>query len=355
MANEYCRHLSNGFRFLHKNLVYQPCCWVPESPPVQNIEQLNRYRNDITAKVLANKEKYCQDCIKRETSGSNKSLRQKSFWQIPESSNDGDVVDLSIQIDTTCNAACSICGPHFSSLWQKELNPIAKLENTINKYIELAKILDLSKLQTIRFYGGEPLVNNNHLILLKAIPNSENVSIMYSTNGSIVPDKETLEIWSKFKKVHISFSIDDIGERFHYIRWPLSWNKVKNNIEQFATFQEVTLINFNCTVNPMNILYFDQLESWNEKLQTRFAKVSTINISACYGIWGTDAIPEKLRSRVIEKYGNGHKIVKLLTSFEFNPKKWDLLVQEMKRADTRRNLSWTKTFPEVAAICQSVD
>lgn len=350
MANEYCRHLSNGFRFLHKDLRYQPCCWVPESPPVNSAEELDRYRNDITAKVLANKEKYCHECNRRETSGSSQSMRQKSFWQIPESSNDGDIVDLSIQIDTTCNAACVMCGPHFSSLWRKEIKPFSLLENTEDLYTKLVKIADLSKLKCIRFYGGEPLVNDNHLIILNAIPHPENVALSYSTNGSIFPDAKVLEVWRQFKSVHIAFSIDDIDDRFHYIRWPLSWSKVKNNIQQFIEHDTISKVGINCTINPMNILYFDQLESWFNTLTTHPDKIGKLEVSSCYGIWGTDATPENLRNAVIKKYSEEHRLVKLLNSIPYTPGKWEELVENMAQLDIKRKLSYQAVFSEVMSV-----
>lgn len=350
MANEYCRHLSNGFRFLDKKLSYQPCCWVPISPPINSIEELDQYRNDITAKVLADKEKYCQDCIRREASGSNESLRQKSFWQIPESSNDGEIVDLSIQIDTTCNAACVICGPHFSSLWRKEISRYSLLENTEDTYTKLVKMSDFSKLRCIRFYGGEPLVNNNHLIILNAVPYPENVSLSYSTNGSIFPDAKVLDAWRKFKSVNIVFSLDDTDDRFHYIRWPLSWDKVKNNVQQFIEHDVISKVGINCTINPMNILYFDQLELWFNALTTHPEKIGKMEISTCYGTWGADAMPEKLRNAVIKKYGDEHRIVKLLNSVPPRPEKWEKLVAEMMQLDAKRKLSHQEVFSEVMSI-----
>jgi hypothetical protein len=149
MANNYCRHLSNSARFFGKDLRYQPCCEVPASPPITSTEQLNQYRIDITNLVLENKEKYCQPCIKREQSGSSKSLRQLSFKQIPEDATDGDIVDLSIQIDTTCNAACTICVPEFSSLWRKELIPLTPLEDTKHEYVKLTETVNFNKLQLV--------------------------------------------------------------------------------------------------------------------------------------------------------------------------------------------------------------
>ena len=350
MANEYCRYLSNGVTFVGNDLRYQPCCWVPLSPPVKTVSQLVQYQKDITAKVLRNKERYCQDCIKKESSGFNKSVRQNGFVKIPEESIDGDIVSLSIQIDSTCNAACSICGPHFSSLWQKELKQINILENSKHEFVKLTELLDLSKIQHIKFVGGEPLVNDNHLIILNAIPYPENVVVEYISNGSVFPKDNVLEVWNKFKRISIAFSIDDIDDRFHYIRWPLSWDKVKNNITKFVDLPNISRVTINCTVNPMNILNFNQVESWYNDLQATSNKVGEIKLSPCYGIWGTDATPEKLRVEVIKKYGADHRIVKLLNTQPYVPGKWEALLQNMLELDSKRKLSYQQTFSEILAI-----
>lgn len=354
MANEYCRLLSNGFRFMHQDLVYQPCCWVPASPPINTAEELTYYRNDITDKVLANKEHYCKDCIRREKSKFNISMRQLAMNRIPEDSVDGDIVDLAIQVDTTCNAACTICGPYFSSLWSKQLNPTFQLVDVENKFQKLAQMLDLSKLRVINFLGGEPLVNDNHLIILNAIPHPKNVTISYTTNGSIFPDDKTLNLWRTMKGVDLVFSVDDIDDRFHYIRWPLDSDKVRNNIKQFANSGLVDKIMINCTINPMNIWYFDQLEEWTNRLSIEINQPIRLNISACYGTWGIDAIPLKLREKVIEKYGDGHQIVKLLSTIHTTDlTKWDLLVDNLKNLDAARKLSHQETFSEVFTILNS--
>jgi len=355
MANEYCRYLSNGFRFLGADLTYQPCCWVPASNPIYSADQLNQVRIDTTKKVLANKEQYCHDCINRESRGFNTSIRNHSFKCIPEDAEDGEIIDLSIQIDTTCNAACVMCGPHFSSLWQKEANPKAILFDASDKYKNLIDILDLSKVKYLRFFGGEPLVNDNHLIMLNAIQHPEQVNLLYFTNGSIFPNQETIQAWNKFNKVFIKISIDAIDDRFHYIRWPLKWNKVENNVYEICKLDCVASVIITSTINPMNILYFDELESWFTNLKTKFLKVNTLDTSICYGTWGLDAIPQQLREQVIKKYGNDHRIAKMLDSIlTVDSTKWNKLVAEMLRLDLQRNLSYTEIFPEVISIVNNI-
>ena len=175
---------------------------------------------------------------------------------------------------------------------------------------------------------------------------------MYSTNGSILPNDETVQVWKKFKKVNMNFSIDDIDDRFHYIRWPLAWSKVKNNMEQIASLDVISNVQILCTINPMNIFYFDQLETWFDDFKNRHDKASVVGTTACYGTWGLDAIPENLRNKVIEKYGADHRIVKLLSTHATIPGKWENLIADMEKLDARRKLSYRETFSEALSYCR---
>ena len=48
---------------------------------------------------------------------------------------------------------------------------------------------------------------------------AKDITLAYNTNGSIFP-QDKIELWEQFKKVEIFVSIDDISERFEYIRFP---------------------------------------------------------------------------------------------------------------------------------------
>ena len=294
---------------------------------------------------------FCQDCVNREESGYNLSHRQKALASVPADAADGDMIEVTFQIDTTCNAACAMCNPGFSSLWQKQINPAYKLVDFTPVYNNLLSFIDLSKTTTLRFIGGEPFATNQHVNVLRSVPNLENVNIYYVTNGSILPDEETIALWSKAKSVNIVFSIDAIDEQFHYIRWPLTWDKVKNNIDEFSKLDCVTKIKFNVTINPMNILSFPQLESWHNEAALASPKFDPLDLSTCYGIWGTDATPQTVRDQAYTQHADSHKLIRLLDTLpESDPSKWERLVKNMESLDQTRDLSWRDTFPEVAKL-----
>jgi hypothetical protein len=356
MANEFCRKLSNSFRFLEKdgNIVYQPCCWIlPSSTPIEHKIQLTSVRRQFTKNVLADTEKNCHECLGREQNQYGVSHRQVAKTSIPEDAVDGDMYHIAVQIDLTCNAACTICGPHSSSLWQKQNNPNAKLKNYSLQYQKLISFTNFDKLTRLDFVGGEPLLSEHNVDFLKRVTTPSNVEVFYNTNGSILPDSELIELWSTFKQVDLAFSIDGMNQQFDYIRWPLSWKKVEHNMLHYDNILKDKLgfyIQF--TANPMNIFYFKELETWHSKRSwpSRSNEFSGLQVSPCFGVWGIDATPLKLRQHIEDKFGTDHIITRLLKSHPEVPGKFQKLVENMEMLDQKRNISYKDTFAEVLKI-----
>ena len=131
---------------------------------------------------------------------------------------DIDLLRLDYWTGDLCNLACVICGPQNSSVWKQQLNiPINRRINSVNDFWTN---LDLTKIKFVHFNGGEPLLSKEHVKFLHAFPNKEQVTLNYNTNGTILPGKELNDLWLQFKLVQLDFSIDDIGDRFEYQRWP---------------------------------------------------------------------------------------------------------------------------------------
>ena len=144
-------------------------------------------------------------------------------------------VDFRIFVGSTCNLQCMMCFPDLSSALISVHKKIATMEGWVDKLspqlvfnknskdpyknpLVWKEILDpvLKNIHTLQIIGGEPLVIKAHNDLLKYCVDkgySENISILLSTNGTIIPSDDLVELWSKFKEVRIRLSIDDIGAR----------------------------------------------------------------------------------------------------------------------------------------------
>jgi sulfatase maturation enzyme AslB (radical SAM superfamily) len=179
---------------------------------------------------------------------------------------------MDVMLDKNCNAGCVICDESSSTLWEKEKNKLSgrtiKIKNPtqhIDNYIDqIVQNLKLDKLTYLKFFGGEPLFSDTHLKFLNHIPHPEQVTLHYTTNGSIYPNEQTLQIWKKFKLIIFVASLDGIEQQFDYLRWPLSWDKVNNNLQRIRQNKSIWNIMFRVefTANFLNVYYFDRLENW---------------------------------------------------------------------------------------------
>lgn len=350
MANKFCRNISNSYRFNRNNkseLYYQPCCWVPNNYLITDKQSLIDAQTNMAPEIFKNVKANCDECFKRERTDYRISGRQEALNYIPADAIDGDPYVLEFQLDTNCNAACSICGPQFSSLWQKQLNIVPIKDATFKElHHQIINLISFDNVKQIKFFGGEPLLTDSHLTILEQVPNPAECEIMYSTNGSIFPNEKVLAVWRKFKKVKLSFSIDAIKDRFEYIRWPLKWSRVESNLINVAQTLSTIEVRLHCTVNPMNVLYVNELEQWIHDVQ----KTHNINIihtfSPCFGVWGIDAVPPGLTEKISDQYPADHPVIKMLSAFKQVDEKYKYLLEDMINLDQSRNLNWRTTFPD---------
>jgi MoaA/NifB/PqqE/SkfB family radical SAM enzyme len=183
---------------------------------------------------------------------------------------------LDIKLTRTCNLACRICGPSISSKWTSEVFANRKsypqyddVELNKKEWIDIngsAVWKDLeditSDLSYLLFSGGEPLLDKTHGSMLQYFidkQKSGSISIHYNTNGTQYAT-QLLPLWKHFKAVELSFSIDNIGDKFEYERYGESWNKVTDTITRYKNITGTNLeLNVYSTISTLNILDTYQL------------------------------------------------------------------------------------------------
>lgn len=355
MSNNFCRYLSNGYNFstYQSGVVIKPCCYF-RGPSVDingNIQQYFNKVGQITSWTPA-----CEACKQCEDAGQ-QSLRQAGFDWINEE-NHNDPVSIDINIDMTCNAACVTCGEYSSSLWYKEKSKYSdhkidiKISNDSNINTIFDKIVsefDLSKLKYIKFYGGEPMATDTHIKFLDKIPCPQNVTVHYTTNGSVTPNQRTKEIWEKFRLILFAVSVDGIDQQFDYIRWPLTWIKISENllnVKQNKIHNVMFRLEF--TVNFLNAWYFDTVENWvrDNFSHNAFGDNTEVNLHFCSGgIFNPEFMSEKLRQAILEKYPTDHKIHRLVQNLPVG--KSNKFFDFVNVWDERRSNDWRKAFAEI--------
>jgi len=340
--NKFCRFLSNGNAYIHHgNLQVLPCCWFKGSAD-QDFSNITDWTDA------------CIDCKDQEDSG-HRSLRQTSFETLTEHG-----ISVEINLDMTCNAACLSCTSDDSTLWQKELtkfDPCNEFKpvtpNEINSIIDqLCTNVDLTKVEYIKIWGGEPLVTDTHLKLISRIPHPENVVLHYTTNGSVFPSIEVQEAWKNFKLVMFVASIDGINEQFNYLRWPLTWNKVSSNLTRLRELGLNNLMfRIEFTLGLLNALSYKQVHQWvQENLKdNKLGDLTEINIHPCFGKIGIHKTTPEMFALIEQVYGPNHKIPLMVKHFYNNETLTDFFAHT-DTWDTIRDNSWEEAFPEINFI-----
>ena len=361
MPNQFCRYLSNGYSFninKNNNVSVRPCCFYGGNgiPLTQDLlgNRLQKF-NSITEWT-----RNCQRCATLEQAGQ-PSLRQSGPDWIADSETSLDPVSIDIHLDNECNAACVTCNEHASSLWLKEKQKLNSQrvqfysdKTAINQSIDaIVKTVSLEQVKYIKFFGGEPLFTDTHLRFLKHISNPSQVTLHYTTNASIYPNDETLAVWRNFKTVIFAASVDGIEEQFNYIRWPLTWQKVSDNLLRIRNNRDIWNVMFRIefTVNFLNAYYFDRLETWvAENLATNLGgdKIE-ISLHPCWDVWDLKRMPEGVKNLILTKYPNNHVIHRMISILPQSLPlgQWQDFVNIW---DSRRNNSWQTAFPELVKL-----
>jgi hypothetical protein len=355
--NKFCKALSNAVSFRipgdSNSITFNPCClydeYLPYHPTFFKKQRQQFIESDKT--YLPG----CSKCaLKERTHGLGNTQRYSFNQEIPTGISDS-IYKLEIVLDTTCNAACIQCGVEQSSLWRNEIakrdhnyihiQPESQIDSKINL---IKQNIDIQKVKIWHFWGGEPLLTDTHMKLLGQIEDLSSVKIIYTTNGSIFPDKDVLELWSKCKEVKIGLSADGIGDQFHYIRWPITWNKWTGNIKKFKTETSSNVrLHINYCVMPLNALYTNDLGEW---LSSNFNKNHdgsdiTFSFIRSEGTVDASCTPVSLREEVWKRLGDNHIVSNILKELPVTD--YHQMIDHLDKWDPIRKLDWRKTFPEL--------
>jgi organic radical activating enzyme len=262
-------------------------------------------------------------------------------------------VSIEFTIDNKCNAACLSCNDSYSSLWQEQnkkfnIKTAADYPDPQDDQKVVDDLFDrfnLSHAEDINFLGGEPLISKANLLVMERLVESglsQNIQLTLTTNGSTSLTIRQTELLACFKNVKFSYSIDGIGDRFHYLRYPLQWKKIESVIDDTRKNEKIkSSFHFCMTLNPLNAFYVDELVDWANvyfKDDPRFH----ININPCIGVMDLKSLPPDAVEYLCEKHA-GYDY--LTDHFQKGKIPSSHFLEHLRVWDQRRNLDWRQTFP----------
>jgi sulfatase maturation enzyme AslB (radical SAM superfamily) len=246
-------------------------------------------------------------------------------------------------------------------------------KNTNTEFLE--DVLEhIPHMEIAYFAGGEPLITDEHYILLEEMirQNKTDVILRYNTNLSNLKfkNKDLIGLWKHFKHdIQLSASIDHVKERAEYIRHGTDWGVVENNFKLVRQEPNVK-IEINTVFSVFNYLTIDKFYSYlmsNNMYTTTDAEYSLYNMASpehlsvhvlpsYYKQLGNSSIQRAIQLMMVKQFSPG-KIAQLSTAqrwagtYESNwENKKDLFKNEVARLDLIRGEDFRKTFPELAPI-----
>lgn len=269
--------------------------------------------------------KGCWDCEKNEkANGSSKRLREienyKSKYKKDKIEVDHlktigyDLIDL--RLSNKCNLGCVTCNPKSSSLINEEVKKSSdhmthytnifnwvKDKNLTTPYNDedLELLLETVKPDSrVYFTGGEPSVVKAVLKFLQTLIDkklNESVTIEFNSNFQ-TKNPKFIELLSYFPKGLMMPSIDAVGIRAEYIRYPSNWEQIDKNIELFYKSCPTWTTHFAPTISILNIFYLDEIIEYCNKnnYELRFT-----NILHGPPIFNITNLPKKYKELAIEK------------------------------------------------------
>lgn len=310
----------------------------------------------------------CSRCFDQERVGI-KSKRQISLQDfdytidqaIDQTSVDGTINPkyefIELRLGNHCNLACRSCNMYSSSRWMSEIERSGielKLDKTVfNWPLDTAfwdKLLEhKNTIKRIYINGGEPLLIDKHKNFLEKLVesgDSSRIELVYSTNATII-NRTYDNVWKKFKSVHFMISIDDLGERNKYIRWPADWNKV---LESFFWIKELSETNHNMsyiimqTVSIMNVFYLKEFEEFFSQYGANIA----LNYVSDPEHYDCSILSDDIKKIIIDKITGLRCETSVTKYMKVSRANKDLtkFFDVTRQLDAQRKENFQETFPE---------
>lgn len=332
----------------------------------------SQWVKDLRQQFLNNEQvKSCYNCWDEERAGlASKRIREIIRFQDKISTvvETPHLTYLDLKFGNICNLKCRICTSFASSKWaEDEIKSGLGYKEHAMKMIELGKwpkdnqkfwnnLYEISnQVDTFEFFGGEPMLLKEHTGYLKKLVElggTENKVISYNTNGT-QDMKQFYDLWNKFKRVQVFFSIDGIGDRFTYLRHPANWSEVNKNINNLIIQGPKNVeVSFFCSVSAFNVWYLDEVAEWadsypNIHLHWNMVYTPSYYSAKCLPADAKKVIKDKLLS---SKYSNYFEnIIKYIDDSDYS-KDFPRFLEYLEKIDAIRNENFKSTFSEYSKI-----
>jgi MoaA/NifB/PqqE/SkfB family radical SAM enzyme len=343
-----------------------PCCkFTGPTPEYQSVKQyvssdfLKSIKHDFKNQIWP---AGCQRCqIEEQNNIESKRQLDYTRWQRHYENYDlvsDQFITASVAFGNTCNLKCITCGPSSSSLWHqehkqiygKDVRPVKFFkQNFVQNFVTHAPgIVHLD------IPGGEPFLSGvveQKQLLRHYVQSGQaaDTTLHYTTNATVMPDQEWWDLWQHFKEVEVQLSIDGIGARSEYIRYPSNWQNVSDNVAEYVDQQSQIRLSVSHTVSAYNIYYLDEFFSWcyNQGLPRPWLGRVHNPVHMRVGVWPL-TVRQMISEHLLTSKHQDIKVWAQLLLASDDHQHFDQFRQRVQQHDQYRNTNFKHTFPELA-------
>jgi organic radical activating enzyme len=276
------------------------------------------------------KSKECTKCYELEDNGmfSMRNSFSRDFGHhvslVKDTKEDGTYEDFKIRyydvrFSNMCNFRCRTCGPVFSSNWYNDhVKMYDRKPDVFGREMERIEYAGRHKydmweqleqhipyLDQVYFAGGEPLIMEEHYMLLKELVRRElfHVRLIYNTNFSemLYKDQDVMEMWNLFDVVAVGASLDGSYARGEYLRKGQDWAQTVANRERMLKVCPKVDFYVSSTVSVYNVGHIPDFH--REWVELGLIKPQDWNINMCQSPEHDriDVLPRSYKDQIIKK------------------------------------------------------
>jgi hypothetical protein len=327
------------------------CCLLPHK---YNIDKIKKEM------LAGQKPVECQKCwnLEEQSLQSDRQLKNSAldwYWdrdlQFIKQDAEQDknsILMLKLMTSYTCNATCVSCGDHSSSSWSQlnhRINPTIPIQRSTFVDVDWVKQkVNFTELKMLSLIGGEPLYEKKNFELLEHLLELGNTTVFLSmvTNGSVALTHHQKKILSQFKNVNFCVSIDGTGPVFEYMRFPLKWQDLLDNLKFFR--QVTDNVSSNYTLSNLNILYHDQTVEWFNQNQIPYS-----NNPIYRPAWlQPRALPQNIKQHLKDVLSEVDFDTYIGTNHtDIDQLNWEECLKQINKQDAAKGIKWQDYLPEL--------
>ena len=371
--DKYCYdiHHNLAIDYINGEIFVGPCCQSGrvrtdknQIDRIWNLEPLAELRTNNKQGQLS--EEFCKNCTKLEATGNQSRRHTTEQFYRNWNSVDKNIRALDIKLGNLCNLKCTICSPTSSTSWIPDAKKLGRkvddhlyyskdYNHNFKLYVDNPAVL--KDLEMIKFWGGEPLIDEKHADVLEFLDQQDllkNCRVVYNTNGTQLVSERVLKLWDRAKLVELYFSIDDIGSRFDYQRFGADWNQVVKNLQWYnQNLPSNHLFYIQTTVSYLNLWYLPELHDWKQQQfdTNRMGDQVKLLLQPADGICSIKNISTGLQTQLLDRFKNYPSLIEFLKFSEpINHYRPTQFLDYINKLDQIRNTQWSETFYEFSAI-----